>query len=73
MTTQLTDISNVHGGMKIHNKSERLQKRNAAKRKEYYKLLEKRDELLNKLCRVQEQIKSIQKSLAYISAKMGEG
>lgn len=76
MPTQPTDIdwlnsiSSVHGGLKVYDKSDRLMKRNAKMRADYYKLLEKRDSLLSKLCRTQEQIKSIQKSLAYINKKM---
>lgn len=74
MTTQPSNIqssiSNVHGGLKVYDKSDRLMKRNAKIRADYYKLLEKRDTHLNKLCKIQEQIRSMQKSLAYINKKM---
>lgn len=60
-----SDISAVHGG----SRDDRASKRMAKKRDEFYKMLAKRDDLLNKLCRVQIKIAAVQKSIARLAKR----
>lgn len=62
---QNSDISETHGGTRTDLKSHRLTK----KRNELYKLLDKRDDLLTKLCRVHLEIRKIQKSIARLDGR----
>lgn len=62
---QNSDIGEVHGGTR----SDLISKRMAKKRNDYYRLLEKRDDLLTKISRVHLEIKKIQKSLARLDKR----
>ena len=64
MTIMTSDISTVHGGERIDLKSKRKQH----KRNELYKLLDKRDDLMTKLCRVHLEIRKLQKSIARLES-----